>query len=46
MSKIRAWFYAEEDFPTIADASELTLAEIAALIEGIVPELIDAEVEQ
>jgi len=43
--KVRAWFYAEADIPTIVDAGELTVAELAALIDSVVPEVIDAEVE-
>jgi len=45
MSKIRVWYSAEAEVPFTVDASEMSLTEIAALIESVVPEPYDAEVE-
>ena len=46
---VRAWYEwegtVELPVPTVEDANELSIAEIAMRIEGVVPELTDYEVE-
>lgn len=47
MAKIRVFLEIEDEveLPLFIDANDLTIEEVAALIDGVVPQVVDWEVE-